>query len=63
MVINRIVVRQADGIYYLFDEYGQERAHIKLPADEQLLADFKTLELITKAIAYRWGLIGPKAKQ
>lgn len=62
MEINSMVVKQVNGLYYIFTEYGELKAAIYLPDNGQLLADFNTLNFITKAIAIRWGIIKGKKK-
>ena len=47
----------------LFNEQGELKSMIYLPHDGQLLADFKTLDLMTKAMAYRWGILKPSRKR
>lgn len=59
MRLNGMEVRQANGIYYVFTEYGELKSMHYLPCDGQYLADFKTLDIITKAEALRWGIIKP----
>lgn len=63
MQLNGMELRQADGLYYIFTEFGELKAEIMLPCDGQYMADFKTLDYVTKAIALRWGIIKPKKKQ
>lgn len=62
MELNNMEVIQSNGLYYIFDINGQLMAIQYLPHNGQLLADFKTLDIITKAIALRWGIIKPKKK-
>lgn len=62
MELNGMVVKQVNGIYYVFNEFGELKADIYLPNDGQLMADFRTMEYITRAIAIRWGIIKPKKK-
>ena len=62
MELNNIEVIQSNGLYYIFDINGQLMGIQYLPHSGQLLADFKTLDIITKAIALRWGIIKPKKK-
>lgn len=63
MIVNEMVVQQANGLYYIFNQQGEMKAQIYLPYDGQLLADFKTIEVITKALAYRWGILTPTKKR
>ena len=62
MELNNMEVIQSNGLYYIFDINGQLMGIQYLPHNGQLLADFKTLDIITKAIALRWGIIKPKKK-
>lgn len=63
MIMNNMNVFQSNGLYYVFNEQGELKSMIYLPHDEQLLADFKTLDLMTKAMAYRWGILKPSKKR
>lgn len=62
MILNQMEVRQADGLYYVFNEYGELKSIHYMPNDGQLMADFRTLDIITKAEAIRWGIMKPKRK-
>lgn len=62
MELNGMEVRQANGLYYVFNEFGELKSIHYLPDDGQLLSDFKTLEIVTRAEALRWGIIKPKKK-
>ena len=62
MLLNGMEIRQDNGLYYVFNEYGELKSIHYLPNDGQLMADFKTLEIITKVEALRWGIIKPKRK-
>lgn len=55
-------VMEANGLYYVFDSHGELRSIHYLPRDGQYMADFKTMDFITKATAVRWGIIKPKKK-
>lgn len=63
MLMNDMNVFQSNGLYYVFNEQGELKSMIYLPHDGQLLADFKTLDLMTKAMAYRWGILKPSRKR
>ncbi len=63
MLMNNMNVLQSNGLYYVFNEQGELKSMIYLPNDGQLLADFKTLDLMTKAMAYRWGILKPSKKR
>lgn len=62
MVLNNMEIRQANGLYYVFDPYGQLRAIHYMPEDGQIMATFTAMNIITKATALRWGIIKPKKK-
>lgn len=62
MLLNGMEVQQANGLYYIFTQYGELKSMHYLPDDGQMLADYKTLEIITRAEALRWGIISPKKK-
>jgi hypothetical protein len=62
MLINGMEVQQAGGLYYVFNEFGELKSIHYMPNDGQLLADFKTLDIITKAEAIRWGIIKPQKR-
>ena len=62
MLINDMVVLETNGLYYIFSQQGELKSIHYMPKDGQLLADFRTLDLITKATAVRWGIIKPKKK-
>lgn len=59
MILNEMVVYQSNGLYYIFNRQGELKAQIYLPLDGQVLADFKALDIVTKAIAYRWNILKP----
>lgn len=59
MLVNGMVVYQVNGLYYFFTQQGELKAQVYLPADGQMLADFKTIEVVAKALAYRWGILRP----
>ena len=63
MLMNKMNVFQINVLYYVFNEQGELKSMIYLPHDGQLLADFKTLDLMTKAMAYRWGILKPSRKR
>ena len=63
MIINGMEVRQADGLYYVFTIQGELKSIHYMPKDGQYLADFKALEIITKAEGIRWGIIKNSPRQ
>lgn len=62
MYINGMIIKQANNLYYIFSEYGELKAQVYLPQDQQLLADATTLASITRALGIRWGIIKPTKK-
>lgn len=62
MLLNELIVVQANGLYYIYSQQQELKAMIYLPPDNQNLFDFKALDVITKAIAIRWGIITPPKK-
>lgn len=62
MILNGLEVYQADGVYYFIDEYTGMKAQVLLPQNNDILADFKCCDIISKAIALRWKIISPKKK-
>lgn len=62
MYMNGLYIKQADGLYYLFTEFGELKGILYLPQDLQYMADFNTLNHITKVLAIRWRIINPPKK-
>lgn len=62
MLLNGMEIRQANGVYYFFTEYAELKAQVQLPANQDILADFKCCDIISKALAIRWGIIQQKKK-
>lgn len=69
MVNNKIVVRQklyktntgqVNNEYHLWTEQGIYCGALLFPSDGQYMFDDKILNIITKALAIRWGLIQAK---
>ena len=63
MLLNDMIVIQANGLYYIYSQQQELKAMIYFPPDNQQLYDFKCLDIITKAIAIRWGIIPPPRKR
>lgn len=63
MLLNELLVYQSNGLYYIFTQQQELKAMIYFPPDNQHLYDLKYLEIITKAIAIRWGIISPPRKR
>lgn len=60
MYLNNLVIYQCNGLYYIYTEQQELKGMIYLPPDKQLMYDCKCLDIITKALAIRWGIIsGP----
>lgn len=62
MELNGMEVIQTNGLYYIFSQQGELKGIHYLPNNGQYLADFRTLDIITKATALRWGIIKPRKK-
>lgn len=62
MFLNGLEVQQANGVYYFIDEYTGVKAQVLLPPNNDVLADYKCCDIISKAIALRWKIIKPKSK-
>ena len=56
MRLNNMIVRQVNGIYSICNPQGELTAQVGLPSDGQTLADYKTIDAITKVLANRWGV-------
>ena len=63
MVLNSMVIRQANNLYYIFSPQGELRAIVAAPPDGQMMANFSMFEMITRALGIRWGIISPKSRQ
>lgn len=63
MLLNELIVYQANGLYYIYSQQQELKAMIYFPPDNQNLYDLKCLDYITKAIAIRWGIISPPRKR
>ena len=63
MVLNEIGVVQDENRYHFYTENNLYLGVVALPANGQYMFDAKTLDIITKALAVRWGIISmPKKK-
>lgn len=62
MILNEMLIYQANGLIYIYSPQQELRAVIYLPPDNQHLYDIKCLDWITKALAIRWGIISPPRK-
>lgn len=60
--MNNIGIVENSNQYLLFLPQNICIAQITLPPDSQKMADAKTLNIITKAIALRWGVLKEKKK-
>ena len=63
MVLNEIGVVQSSNQYHFYTENNIYLGGVVLPDNGQYMFDAKTLDIITKALAVRWGIIPmPKKK-
>ena len=62
MVMNNIGIVQSNSQYYLYSETNICLGVINLPNNGQMMYDAKTLNIITRAIAARWGLIQTQSR-
>lgn len=62
MVMNHMNIIQSGNTFYLYTETNLCLGGVVLPNNGQHLYDLRTLELITKALAIRWGVINPPKK-
>ena len=56
MVLNNIEIVQSGNQYLLFLPTRICIAQILMPPDSQFIGDTKALDIITKAMAIRWGV-------
>ena len=63
MILNEMVIKQANNLYYIFSQQGELRAIVAAPADGQMMENFAMCEMVTRATAIRWGIIKPKSRQ
>ena len=57
MKMNGVYVVQHGNAYYIYTEQNICLGAVQMPPNGQLLYDHKILEVITKALAARWGII------
>lgn len=63
MWLNRMYVWQADGLLYIYTQYGELKATVALPQNGQQLQNIRILDKITKILAMAWGYITPPEKK
>ena len=63
MLINEMLIYQANGLIYIYSQQQELRGIIYFPPTNQGLFDIKCLDIITKGLAYRWGIIQPPRKR
>lgn len=66
MIQNNIVVIQRNNRYELSLQVNNHDvivAYVLMPSDGQFISDSKSLEIITKTIASRWGVLEKKGKK
>lgn len=52
-----MVYIQSNNEYKVFTPQGICIAHVVMPPNGQYIMDAKTVEIICKALAYRWGVV------
>lgn len=57
---SNMVIQQSNNEYRIWTPQGICIAHIIMPPDGQWLGDSKVLEVICKALSYRWGCSNKK---
>ena len=63
MRINYMEVQQAGrAAYSVFSPHGYQVALIQCPPDGQRMADYKTMEVITRVLALRYQFMDTKGK-
>ena len=63
MKINYMMVEQAGpSAYAVFSPHGYQVALVQCPPDGQFMADYKTMEVVTRVLALRYGVIDTKGK-
>ena len=53
MLLNDMIVIQANGLYYIYSQQQELKAMVYLPPDGQELFSFKCLDYMTKALAMK----------
>lgn len=56
-------VWQANGLLYIYTQYGELKAIVALPQNGQQLQNIRILDRITKTLAIAWGYITPPEKK
>lgn len=62
MKLNYLFLEQRGNILRVFTPQGVPIADISMPLDGQQMNDYQCMNIITKALAIRWGVIIPKGK-
>ncbi len=62
IILNEIGIVQINNQYHFYTENNLYLGAVLLPDNGQLMFDAKTLNIITKALAVRWGII-PMSKR
>ena len=66
MIQNNIVVIQRNNRYELSLQVNNNNvcvAYLLMPNDGQFVSDSKSLEIVTKTLASRWGVLEKKGKK
>lgn len=62
MWLNKMYVWQANGLLYIYTQYGELKAIISLPQNGQQLQNIRVLDKLTKILAMSWGYMNPQGK-
>ncbi len=62
MWVNKMYVWQADGLFYIYSQYGELKGTVALPMNGQQLQNIKLLDGLTKLLAIAWGYMSPPGK-
>jgi hypothetical protein len=62
MVLNSLVVIQSGSTYYIYTQTNIPVGMVQMPSNGQFAFDTQMLNVITKALAVRWGIIAAPKK-
>jgi len=63
MKMNYMIVEQvAPSAYAVFSPHGIQVALVECPPNGQIIADYKTMEVVTRVLALRYGFMDTKGK-
>ena len=66
MIQNNVIIAQSNNRYELSLQVNNQNvviAYVLMPNDREYISDYKILEIITKSIASRWGVLEKKGKK